>query len=157
MFNDAEYSNKMIEAFIDKPDKTLWYQNAFAQYNVNGIDVMKWHWSWWGFGAGAAFLLYRKQYLAALGLFILSMTIGMIPFVTLILMILSGGYSTYFIYKGYKKKLAEVEANIEDIDKRIETMRAVGGYHSWVIWIYAILSALFFVYIFAMTMSLTNM
>ena len=138
--SDEEYQNKMIEAFIDKPEVTLWYQNAFSKFNTNGVDTMNWHWSWWAFGGGAAFLLYRKQYIAALVLFISSFVLGMIPFVSLIMMVLAGGYSSYFVYKGFKKKLREVEQNIDDIDKRLETMRIVGGYHSWVIWLYAIFS-----------------
>lgn len=149
MLSEEEYSDKMIEAFIGKPEKILWYQNAFTKYSVNGIDVMRWHWSWWGFGAGPAFLLYRKQYIPALILFILSITLGKILMGTLLLMILSGGYATYFIYKGYKTKLAEIETNIKDKQKRIETMQAVGGYHSWVIWVYLIYTTLLFVYIVA--------
>jgi len=149
---DKDYYNKMIEAFIDKPSKTLWYQNAFEKFNLHGVSRPKWHWSWWAFGGGAAFLLYRKQYLAAFILFFVSISLGMIPFLSIIIMILAGGYSTYFIYKGFRKKLEEIEQNIEDEETRIETMRAVGGYHSWVVWVYGILSALFFfVVIFAIT------
>lgn len=141
---EEEYYNAMIEAFIDKDEKTQWYQNAFKKFNVNGVDTMKWHWSWWAFGGGAGFLLYRKQYLYAFILFFSSFILGAIPFVTFIIMILSGGYATYFIYKGFKNKLAEIEAKIEDKEKRIETMREVGGYHTWVIWVYALLSLFMF-------------
>ncbi|MDQ7042508.1 MAG: DUF2628 domain-containing protein [Sulfurimonas sp.] len=133
-----DYSNAMIEAFIDKPEKTLWYQMAFSKFNANGIDKPTWHWSWWGFFGGFLFLLYRKAYIPALILFIASMTIGMIPFGGLLLMILSGGYSTYFIYKVYKDKLLQTEMLVDDYDKRIQTMRELGGYNQWVIWVYAI-------------------
>ena len=148
-----DYENAMIEAFINKPEKTLWYQNAFSKFNINGIDTMKWVWSWWGFFGGWAFLLYRKQYIPALVLFIISLLAGAIPFGGLLVAVLAGGFSTYFIYKGYKQKKAEIEANIDDIDKRIETMRAVGGYNQWVIWVYAIFVGLMFFYIFSMTMA----
>ena len=133
---DEEYYNKMIEAYIGKEEETLWYQLAFSKFNVNGIDNMKWNWSWWAFGLGFMFLLYRKQYIPALVLFFLSMSVGMIPFVNLLLMVLSGGYSTYFIYKGFKSKLLEIEANIEDEETRIATMREMGGYNQWVVWLY---------------------
>lgn len=133
-----EYSRKMLEAFIAKEEKVLWYQLSFAKYNINGIDTIKWNWSWWAFGGGFLFLLYRKQYLPSLGLFIISMTIGMIPFMGFILAILAGGYSSYFVYKGYKSKLNEIEKNIEDEQTRINTMREVGGYHQWVVWVYAL-------------------
>ncbi len=142
--NDYEY--KMLEAFINKPEKTQWYKNAFEQFNVNGIDTMKWVWSWWAFGAGWAFLLYRKQYLPALVLFVVTMISASIPFAGIILMILSGGYATYFVYQGYQKQKAQIEAKIDDEAQRIETMRAVGGYNSWVVWLYIFINLLVFGY-----------
>jgi len=131
-----DYNKKMIDAFIAKPEKRLWYQMSFSKFNINGVDAMKWNWSWWGFFGGFLFLLYRKQYLASLIVFITSMTLGMIPFVGLIIAILVGGYGTYFIYKGYKNKLAEIESNIEDESTRVQTMAQIGGYHQWVVWLY---------------------
>jgi len=151
-----DYENKMIEAFVNKPEKTFWYQNAFSQFNINGIDSMKWVWSWWAFGGGWAFLLYRKQYIPAIILFILSVITGAIPFAGLLLMVLSGGFSTYFIYKGYLKKKEEIEAKIEDQEKRIETMRKVGGYNQWVVWIYTIFSTIVFLYIFSIIMTMLS-
>jgi len=151
-----DYYNRMIEAFIDKPEKTLWYQNAFSKFNINGVDSMKWHWSWWAFGGGAGFLLYRKEYLAAFILFIGSFILGMIPFAGLLIMILSGGLSTFFIYKGFKRKLAEVEQNVKDIETRISTMREIGGYHTWVIWVYGILSALLLSFVGSMLLIAVN-
>ncbi len=147
--NSSEYSNRMIEAFIDKPEKTLWYQNAFALFNVNGMDVMKWKWSWWGFFSGFLFLLYRKQYVYALFLFIASISVGLFFPFGLILMILSGGFSTYFIYKVYQTKLKEIEVMIPDEDKRVEAMRVVGGYNQWVVWLYGVLVTLIFLMIVA--------
>jgi hypothetical protein len=150
---EQEYENAMIEAFVDKPEKTLWYQNAFSKFNVNGIDSMKWVWSWWAFFGGWAFLLYRKQYIPALVLFFVSLVAGFIPFGGLLVAVLAGGFSTYFIYKGYKHKKAEIEATIDDPAKRIETMRAVGGYNQWVVWVYAIFVGLMLFYIFGVVMA----
>jgi len=139
---NKEYSDKMIEAFVTKPEKTFWYQNAFSLFNVNSVDVMKWKWSWWAFFGGFLFLLYRKQYIPSVVVLLASIFLGWIPFVGLILAILVGGYSTYFVYKGYKTKLAEIENNIDDEEKRVETMRQVGGYHAWVVWIYIALMSI---------------
>ncbi len=144
-----EYTHKMVEAFIAKPEKTLWYEMSFQKYNVNGVDAMKWNWSWWGFAGGFLFLLYRKQYLAAFVVFFASMTLGMIPFMGLFIAIMVGGYGTFFIYKGYKKKLLEIQESIEDEATQIETMAEVGGYHQWVVWLYIVFVGLIFFGIFS--------
>jgi len=141
---NSEYNNRMIEAFVGKPKVTLWYQLSFAKFNVHGVDTMRWNWSWWACFTGFLFLLYRKQYIPALVLFCFSTAIGFIPFGFLISMVLSGGYATYFIYKGYKTKLSEIEAVISDEDERVETMREVGGVHQWVVWVYGIFTAVMF-------------
>jgi small-conductance mechanosensitive channel len=132
----------MIEAFVDKPEKTLWYQMAFSKFNYNGIETMKWHWSWWAFFGGFFFLLYRKQYMPALILFIASIVLSMIPFGGLLVMILSGGFSTYFVYKGYRQKKLEIEVTIDDEAERFATMRYVGGYNQWVVWVYIVFTAI---------------
>lgn len=134
-----DYSNTMIEAFIDKPSVTLWYKNAFNTFDVKSgnSDELQWQWSWWAFGTGFLFLLYRKQYLPSLVLFILSSLMSFIPiFGGILSMVLAGGYSTFFVYKGYKTKLLEVENLVVDESKRVQMMRQVGGYHEWVVWAY---------------------
>jgi len=131
-----EYDDAMIEAFVNKPEKTLWYKMAFAKYNINGVNNIKWNWSWWAFFGGWAFLLYRKQYLASAMLFILTMIASFIPFFGLFLAILVGGFGTYIIYQGYIKKRIEIEENISDMQERIDTMKQIGGYNQWVVWFY---------------------
>ena len=142
--HSQDYHDKMIEAFIDKPSETLWYQMSFKKFNINGVDKMQWNWSWWAFGGGFLYLLYRKQYLASITLFFGSFMLSVIPFFSIIIMILSGGYGSYFVYKGYRKKLKEIETVIDDEETRLVTMREVGGYHQWVVWIYGIFMLLIF-------------
>ena len=120
---------------------------APIEREVNGVDNMQWVWSWWAFFGTWAFLLYRKQYIPALVLFILSTLTSFIPFAGFIVAILSGGYSTYFVYQGYKDKKSKIEASISDIDKRIETMRKIGGYNQWVIWVYVTFTTILFLYV----------
>lgn len=146
----GDYDYRMIEAYIDKPEVTDWYVNAFSKFNVNGIDVMRWHWSWWAFFGSVFYLLYRKSYMAAGILFILTLVIGMIPFGGLILWVLTGGYAPYFVYKTYKDKRFEVEAQIQDEQKRIETMRLVGGSNEWAIWIAVVIHIMMWVAFFSM-------
>ncbi len=137
-----EYEARMLEAFVGKPDtpeKGLWYANSFSKYDMNGVDVMKWNWSWWAFFGGIWFLLYRKAYAAAGGLLLISILASFIPFSGIIISILAGGFSTYAIYKVYKTKKHEIEASTMDEEQRIEMMRVVGGYNAWVAWVFPII------------------
>jgi hypothetical protein len=135
----------MLEAFVGKPEspeKGLWYANAFAKYEINGVDVIKWNWSWWAFFGGIWFLLYRKAYAAAGGLLLISIVASIIPYSGIIISILAGGFSTYFVYKVYKTKKREIEARYMDDEQRIEMMKVVGGYNAWVAWVFPIIIVL---------------
>jgi len=140
-----DYEAKMLEAFVGKPEdpeKGFWYANAFSKYNVNGVDSMKWNWSWWAFFGGVLFLLYRKAYAAAGGLFLMGIASSLVPGAGLIINILAGGFSTYFVYKTYQSKKLAIEAAHQSESKRIEMMRAVGGYNTWAAWILPIIVVL---------------
>jgi len=153
---DKAYEKAMLEAFINKSEKALWYQNAFLKCDINKNGDLTWVWSWWAVFGGWAFLLYRKQYIPALVLFLISLLAGVIPFGGILVSTLAGGYSTYFIYKGYKSKKEEIEANIPDMKARIETMRTVAGYHQWVVWVYVIYVAIISFYLFSMVATLST-
>ena len=139
----SDYDFKMIEAYIDKPEVTQWYVNAFKRFNVNGVDIAKWHWSWWAFFGSVFYLLYRKAYVSAGILFVLLLVAWFIPFGWFVLWILAGGYSPYFVYKAYKEKRLEVEAKIEDETKRFETMQVLGGANEWAL-IIGVIAQFFF-------------
>jgi len=128
---DNEYEDAMLEAFVSKPEKVEWYKKSFAKYNVNGMPVVKWNWSWWAFFAGPGYLIYRKQYMPAFILFIIQVATSFVFFLGWIPMILAGGYSSYFVYKGYRQKVMEIEHAVDDNIKRVETMRVVGGVNKW--------------------------
>jgi len=130
------YEEEMLKAFVGKQEKYEWYKKSFAKFDINGIPNMKWNWSWWSFLGGSAFLLYRKAYLAALIVFVISIITSMIPIVGLILAIIVGGYGTYFIYKRYIEKKLEIESKIPSDNERILAMQKIGGYHQWVVWFY---------------------
>ena len=140
--DESKYENQMIEAFVNNPEKTSWYIESFKKYQINGIDKMTWNWSWWAFFGGVFFLLYRKAYMAALGLFLLTMILSSVPIVSLIISIMAGGLSTYFVYKTYKDKKTEIENTISDNQKRLDTMRVIGGFNTWVLWLAGVLYGL---------------
>ncbi len=137
-----EYDKKMIEAFIQKPEKTKWYIDAFSKFNVNGIDKVAWVWSWWAFGGGVFYLLYRKAYLGALIFFLANLVSSLVPLGGILIWILQGGFSVYFVYLKYKNLKNEIESKIEDEDERIKTMQQLGGYNNWALWTGAFLSIL---------------
>jgi len=149
----STYEAQMLEAFVgkpDAPDKGLWYATAFNKYNINGVDKMAWNWSWWAFFGGIWFLLYRKAYAAAGGLFLISLASAFIPFAGLIIWILSGGFSSYFVYKVYQTKKMEIEAAQQGDAQRINTMQMVGGYNQWVVIVAIALNIIVFVGIIVM-------
>ncbi|MDX1796026.1 MAG: DUF2628 domain-containing protein [Hydrogenovibrio sp.] len=128
------YETRLMEAFIQKPSKMEYYQAAYDKMTATGTPNLKWHWSWWGFFGGWAFLLYRKAYLPALVTFIVSTILSFLPFGGIATMIVLGGITPYFVIKRYANLKIQVENRYEDPEKRIDAMREVGGFHTWVAW-----------------------
>jgi len=147
---DTTYNDAIIEAYIQKEDKTQWYQNAFTKIEEMGSDKPQWLWSWWGFFFGFGFLLYRKAYTPAIALFIISMLPSFVPnqllsiALTLVIMIAAGGFCTYFIYSDFKKKYSEVALHVSDESAQIDAIREIGGYHQWLVWVYGVIVTLAF-------------
>ena len=131
---NSNYEAEMLEAFVgkpDEPDRGLWYANAFAKYEEKGAEKVSWLWSWWAFGGGIWFLLYRKAYAAAGTLLLLSIASNFIPLGGVVVWILSGGFSMYFVFKTYKTRKREIETAEHDENRRIEMMSTIGGYNQW--------------------------
>ncbi len=130
---NSVYENQMLDVYVAKPEKVQWYKNAFSNFNINGVDKITWYWSWWAFGAGFWFFLYRKAYTYALILFVLTIVFTIVPLGGMILMIVQGGLMPYFLYKDYLDKKNKIEKTIPNEEKRIATMKEIGGYNQWVI------------------------
>ena len=131
----SDYEKRMIEAFVNKSEKTQWYMDAFDKYSRYGRDRMVWHWSWWAFFGSIFFLFYRKAYLAGLALFVVFATVSMIPLAGLVAWVLSGGYLTYVMYKVYKNRKFDIEMRLDNEERRIAEMRKLSGPNTWVIWV----------------------
>ena len=58
--NYDNYEDRMLAAFVGKPEKFLFYKRAFSKYNVNGLERFEWVWSWWAFFGGLAFYSIEK-------------------------------------------------------------------------------------------------
>jgi len=126
----------MLKAFIGKPEKTEYYRNTFAKYNVNGVDHMAWNWNYWAAFGGIFFFLYRKLYIEAGVIFLINFAAASILSIIgwTVIGILMGGYGSYFVYKRYNKIKLNIESSIVDKTKRIGAMRVYGGVNQWVIW-----------------------
>ena len=127
--------SQMISAYIDKPESEEYYKNAFENFSSSGIEQFKWHWSWWAFGGGVFFLLYRKLYVEAAVFFLISMISSAVPVANIIIWIISGGVFPYFVYKRYKKGIEMVEANIINDDDKLSALREFGGYNKWALYL----------------------
>lgn len=141
--NYDNYEDRMLAAWVGKPEKFYFYKTAFQKFSIEGMDKFRVVWSWWAFFFGFWFFLYRKAYVEALVAFALSILFGFIPIIgPLILMIGLGLSAIYFLYKRYKHIKLEIEALTQEEDKRLELMLMKGGFNSWVIWVVAILTIL---------------
>ena len=137
--SDADKDQRLLNAYIGKPEKTQFYQDAMNKLLIGERLTFGWAWSWWALIGGWAFLLYRKAYLAAGLSFVVSLFFSFIPFGFLFYLILSGGLSTYFVlgrYIDFKEKVKNLP-----FDEQISVMSRFGGFHQWVIWVYAVLLA----------------
>ena len=133
-----DYEKRMIEAFVNKPEKTQWYLDAFAKYSRHGVDNMAWHWNWWAFFGSIFYLFYRRAYAAGLALFVVFSAVSLIPFAGLVAWVLTGGYSTYFLYKTYKTRKFDIEMRLDNEERRFAEMRRLSGPKNWVIWVGAV-------------------
>jgi len=148
--------SEAIEAYINKPESVEYYKKAFEKYQVAGIDQFRWNWSWWAFGGGMFYLLYRKLYIEAFAYFLIFMLLGSLPFISLILWVISGGVLPYFVYKRYKKMKTLVETNLNDKDRQIAALRELGGVNKWAIWLAVITSLLFWLFAFSVMSNLVQ-
>ena len=132
--------SQMISAYIDKPESEEYYKNAFESFSSSGIEQFKWHWSWWAFGGGVFFLLYRKLYVEAAVFFLISMISSAVPVANIIIWIISGGVFPYFVYKRYKKGKEMVKANFKSDDEKLSALREFGGYNKWALYLGAVMA-----------------
>lgn len=133
---------ELLEAYIQAPDKMPFYESAYQKMHQAGAFGFQWQWSWWGFFFGWAFMLYRKAYLPAIGTFILSFFITAIPFGVLLLMIATGGSSTYFVLKRFHDFEQELQGERQ---AQLNAMQLFGGVHTWVIALVVVLYAFIFI------------
>ncbi len=133
--------DEILKAHLQKDDKVDIYKPRVLANIVNGFVNFKATWSWWAFFGTWGFFLYRKMYLPAVIIFLLSFLGG---WLALMLMTISG-VSAFSLYtKKLEKDLQIAGYNQREFSQVLETLKNLGGYHSWVIWLVVILNVLFF-------------
>jgi len=127
MFHSVDdYEANMLNAFIQKDDKLLYYLNNYKKLIQDGEFKYKFSWSWSGFFFTWLLLLYRKSYIyAIIGFFLFYMFDSFA--LTIILMLMMGSFSNFLILKKYHDKKVELENSIEDEEDRIIAMHNYGG------------------------------
>ncbi|MBA4418670.1 MAG: hypothetical protein C0392_12295 [Syntrophus sp. (in: bacteria)] len=103
------------------------YLTKFKKFSINGADGFSATWHWPAFFVPFYWMLYRKLYLWALLVFVLSI----IPYVNFILMIVFGIMGNYIYYKHTKKKLLKINLapSFSDVQRAVNIARQ-GGVNS---------------------------
>lgn len=154
---NMSYEDRMLYAFVNKPEKFYWYKKAFSKYNINGIKTFAWNWSWYSFFFPIFYLFYRKAYLfSALIFFVYSIASGIGEIFSLIVYIILGGTLPYIVYNRYIEKKKEIEENIKDENLRIETMARIGGTNNIVLYFSVVIIFFLLMTIYYVAMSINN-
>ena len=137
-----DHDQKLLEAFIGKPEKIAYYTTAFKEFEAEG---KKWHWSWWAAFPTILFLLHRKVYSPAVVIMILlliplsilmqpltfALALGIIMIYVGgygIIMIYTGGYGISLVHNNFQEIKNEISSRILNKDEQIEEMRRRGGF-----------------------------
>ena len=116
------------------------YLTKFKKFNSNGTDSFSATWHWPAFFVPFFWLLYRKLYLWALLVFVVSL----IPYVYFIAMIVFGITGNHIYYKRARKKLLEIklDPSSSEIQKAVYIAHQ-GGVNSAIVIVALILMVVF--------------
>lgn len=141
-------NDDLLRAFVNKNEKFVFYKNAFDKFNVDGKPKFRVVWSWWSFFFGFFFLLYRKSYLGAVLFVVISSIVSSIISLLVaipLVWIVRGSLGMYFVHKKYLSVLETVKKLPEE--KQIQTMKKLGGFHQWVVYVATIVEIMFVLWV----------
>lgn len=110
------------------------YLSKFRKFQADDIDKFAVTWHWPAFFTGIWWPLYRKLYLWALVVFVVSC----IPLLGFLAMIPFAMMGNYIYYKHAKKKIAELKSSHRSSDISV-LLSQVGGVNPWVITVVTVL------------------
>ena len=133
------HDEKLLEAFIGKPDKVAYYASAFKKFETEG---KKWNWSWWAAFGKVLFLFHRKVYLPAIiGIVVIgalnvvgelnptnSFLLMLLTVLSIGIFVLFGGYGIKLVHNNFKKMKNEIASRVPNEDEQIQEMRKQGGF-----------------------------
>lgn len=145
---ESSHEEKLLEAFIGKPQKVTYYANAFKKFETEG---KKWNWSWWAAFLYGPFLFYRKIYTWAIAIAVVTLVlnllqqlimifypqwylehstlyIGISSSITIGLIVFFGGYGINLVYNNFQKIKNDITSKISDNDAQIQEMQRRGGF-----------------------------
>jgi len=139
---------ELLEAHLQKADKVNIYAPRVKANMVNGVPVFKATWSWWAFLGGWAFFVYRKMYLVAVAFLVASIVGGVFPLLMVLVFIISGVSGFYFYTKKFSTDLAIAGYGEKPLNEVKESLKNLGGYNSWIIWVVVVLNILLVIAIY---------
>ena len=141
-------THESYEAFVG-PRNGIYYLGKFDSIERRGGGARA-TWNWPAFLFNAVWALYRKLYswfFAFWGIVFVASIVektgspGISALIILASMALFGLYANALYYGRAKRAVAEASAAVDEPLKRIEYLRAKGGVHLWVPWVFGSIPA----------------
>ena len=143
IFREPAVLRKKLDLYLKTPQKTMLYARVAEKFFYSsGKRYVKFQitWSWWAFFFTFWFFIYRKSYIAALIIFILTCISGSVSslatdpiadgiigfFINFFIMIFSAIFAKFLVIKQFEKELMFEDDNV---------LRYNGGANRWVVWL----------------------
>ena len=136
------------EAFVGQKNE-IYYLAKFEAIDKRGGEASA-TWNWPAFLFNGVWALYRKLYGWFFGFWCIALVAAMVEkagspglsaLILLVSIVLFGLYANALYYGRAKRAVAEVDAAVDEPSKRLDHLRAMGGVHVWVPWVFTAIPA----------------
>ncbi|WP_162473647.1 DUF2628 domain-containing protein [Serratia microhaemolytica] len=139
LLNNSDELQGLLEAHLQKPEKVQIFKDAYTKFNINNQFKFAFSWSWWAFFGGAVYFLYRKMYSMALVIAAAQIATAFLVSsngLKFAFLVMCGLFAKYCYIAKFRKDLLLAKYGESSLSKVKETLAALGGYHTWAIWVY---------------------